>query len=318
METLQPESPSEEHIEGIVRAVQLQPQQEQQICVGFHTNRRSEAKLLKKQQALHQQLQALLMPAGLPSDAGTSSAQHMDASSSLQAAVAQGNAGSMGTQLSPAAAMHASSSGAQALVHPSSDATGADDQQQQQQQQKQPGGLPPGAEASTQGAAGHSVRDKAAALLAVVSGGQQGLSPGDLAWLTKAGVDAGGNPQQTKELAAAGCLSVQDATSAEALLAQLSKLVHAQKQQLRALTMMVRGLGLQRFIGSRAYQLLIACVTARLYLSTRPGCFIYIRNTVMSAAQCDGGSQCCAALFWLLPDLEHICMPLLLLLSCSG
>jgi hypothetical protein len=188
--------------------VQLQPQQEQQICVGFHTNRKSEAKLLKQQQKLRQQLQSLLTPAAPPTDAGTSSGGD---------------------------AMRASSSAAQAHVQPSSVANGPEGRQQQQR----PEGLPLGAETSTSGVAGHSVRDKAGALLAVVSGSQQGLSPGDLTWLTKAGVDMGANPQQTKELAAAGCLSVQAATNAEALLAQLSKLVHAQKQQLRALTMMV-------------------------------------------------------------------------------
>jgi hypothetical protein len=193
---MEPEFPSDEHVENIVRAVQLQPQQQQQISVGFHTNRKSEAKLMKKQQKLQQQLQALLTPADPPTDAGSSRAQPMDSSSSHH--------------------------------------------HQQQQQQQQPEGLPQGAEASTPGPAGHSVRDKAGALLAVVSGGQQGLSTGDLAWLTKAGVDVGGNPQQTKEMAAAGCLSVHAASNAEALLEQLSKLVHAQKQQLRALTMMVR------------------------------------------------------------------------------
>jgi hypothetical protein len=100
----------------------------------------------------------------------------------------------------------------------------------------------PAAAAAGGSSEGHSVRDKAGALLAIVSGNQQGLSTGDLAWLTKAAVDVGGNPQQTKEMAAAGCLSVHAASNAEALLAQLSKLVFAQQQQSRSLTMMVSAL----------------------------------------------------------------------------
>jgi hypothetical protein len=168
--------------------------------MAFHTNSQSEVQLLRQQQKIREQLQALLAPVALPAAAGRpcASSAPQPRVGDLEGAAAAG---------STDAAQDAATS--------------------------------PVAEAASGGSEGHSVRDKAAALLAVVSGGQQGLSPGDLAWLTKAGVDAGANSRLTKELAAAGCLSVQDATCAEALLAQLSKLIFLQQQQSRSLTMMV-------------------------------------------------------------------------------